>query len=93
MSPYYTYNNDFEVTSTSFYSNPAKQPSSDFSIFRSISFVDKPLVKIESKKAKIKRIAKEKMFASWKVYNQKTTNIIEIKQICKPRHKINNYKK
>ena len=42
-------------------------------------------------KEKIKRIAKEKMFASWKTYNQKTEKILDIKQICKPRHnKINN---
>lgn len=47
--------------------------------------------KYETKKEKIKRIAKEKMFASWKTYNQKTEKILDIKQICKPRHnKINN---
>lgn len=47
--------------------------------------------KHETKKEKTKRIAKEKMFASWKTYNQKTEKILDIKQICKPRHnKINN---
>ncbi len=50
-----------------------------------------PSEKRETKKEKTKRVAEEKMFASWKVYNQKTESIIEIKQICKPRHKI--YKK
>lgn len=45
--------------------------------------------KIETKKEKEDRIAKERMFASWKTYNDKTETIKEIKQICKPRHKIN----
>ncbi len=53
--------------------------------------VNSPSEKRETKKEKIKRIAKEQMLASWKVYNQKTENIIEIKQFCKPRHNI--YKK
>ncbi len=44
--------------------------------------------KVETKKERIKRIAKEKMFASWKSFNQKTEKIIEIKQICKPQHRI-----
>ena len=44
--------------------------------------------KTETKKERIKRIAKEKMFASWKTYNQKTESIIEIKQVCKPKHKL-----
>lgn len=46
------------------------------------------IIKYETKKEKIKRVAKEKMFASWKTYNQKTEKILEVKQICKPRHKI-----
>ncbi len=54
---------------------------------RRTSFTNEPLINRETKKEKNKRIAKEKMFASWKVYNQKTENIIEIKQICKPKHK------
>ena len=40
----------------------------------------------ETEKQKEKRIAKERMFSSWKLYNQVTDKIIEIKQICKPRH-------
>ena len=43
----------------------------------------------ESKKQRIARIAKEKMFASWKMYNQKTEKTIKIIQVCKPRHKLN----
>lgn len=44
--------------------------------------------KVETKKERIKRIAIEKMHASWKKYNQKTPTTIEIKQICKPIHRI-----
>jgi len=47
--------------------------------------------KKETKKEKIKRVAKEKMLASWKTYNQKTEKILEVKQICKPRHNINKF--
>lgn len=43
-------------------------------------------VKAETKKEREKRIASEKMLASWKIYNQKTPTIIEVKQICKPQH-------
>lgn len=43
-------------------------------------------VKKETKKQKIARIAKEKMYASWKTFNDKGRNIIQVKQICKPRH-------
>lgn len=53
------------------------------SIFRN----HKPM-KVETKKERIKRIAIEKMLASWKMHNQKTQTIIEIKQICKPRHSV-----
>lgn len=45
-------------------------------------------VKQETKKEKIKRLAKEKMYASWKTIDRKTSTINEIKQICKPRHTI-----
>lgn len=45
--------------------------------------------KVETKKERIQRIAKEKMFASWKLFNQKTPTVIEIKQFCKPRHNLN----
>ena len=44
--------------------------------------------KVETKKQRIMRIAKEKMLASWKLYNQKTEKIFEIKQICKPEHRV-----
>ncbi len=43
----------------------------------------------ETDDQKKKRIAMEKMHSSWKVYNQKTQTIIRIKQVCKPRHRIN----
>lgn len=46
-------------------------------------------VKKETKKEAIGRIAKEKMYASWKMYNEKTITIREIKQVCKPRHQVN----
>lgn len=45
--------------------------------------------KQETKKERIKRIAKEKMLASWKLHNDVTLTIIKIKQYCKP---INVYK-
>jgi len=45
-------------------------------------------IKKETKKQRILRIAKEKMLASWKTYNQKTPYVIEIKQLCKPKHKL-----
>lgn len=43
----------------------------------------------ETKKQKEARIAKEKMLASWKTINRKTETINIIKQICKPRHRVN----
>ena len=42
----------------------------------------------EPKKEKIKRIAKEKMYASWKTIDRKTETINIVKQICKPRHQM-----
>lgn len=48
-----------------------------------------PTRKVETKKERIKRIATEKMFASWNMHNKKTEHIIEIIQVCKPRHKFN----
>lgn len=42
---------------------------------------------IETKKERQKRIANEKMYASWKLYNLKTISIQEIKQLCKPMHR------
>lgn len=44
--------------------------------------------KPETKKEKIARIAKEKMYASWKTFQQNHISIIQVKQICKPRHKL-----
>lgn len=45
-------------------------------------------VKKETKKEKTARIAKEKMYASRHVFDQKTMNLKHIKQICKPRHRL-----
>ncbi len=42
----------------------------------------------ETKKQRIARIAKELMYASWKIFNQKTVSIIKIIQIRKPRHQL-----
>jgi hypothetical protein len=42
----------------------------------------------EPKKEKIKRVAKEKMYASWKTIDRKTETINIVKQICKPRHQM-----
>ena len=42
----------------------------------------------ESPLQKRQRIARQKMYASWKVYNDKTITVKEIKQICKPRHRL-----
>ncbi len=49
--------------------------------------------KQETKKERVKRVAAEKMHASWKLHNQKTEKILVMKQICKPRHNIYNFKK
>ena len=43
----------------------------------------------ETKEAKKARIAREKMFASWKTYNDKTMTVKEIKQVCRPQHRVN----
>ena len=45
---------------------------------------------VETKKEKLDRISKEKMLASHKIYNQKDMNVIKIKQMCKPQHRISN---
>jgi hypothetical protein len=44
--------------------------------------------KIETKKQRIARIAKENMLASYKTYNQKTVTVRQIRQVCKPIHRI-----
>ena len=46
-------------------------------------------IKKESKKERILRVSKEKMKASWKTFNQRAEKIIQVKQICKPMHRIN----
>ncbi len=43
---------------------------------------------VETKEQKTKRIAEEKMYASWKIYDQKTPTINKIKQECKPQHRM-----
>ncbi len=43
----------------------------------------------ETKKERIIRISKERMYASWKTYIDKTETIKEIKQLCRPAHRIN----
>lgn len=48
--------------------------------------------KQETKKERIARLAKEKMLASWKKHNQREPErpkVIQMKQICKPQHRIN----
>ena len=47
----------------------------------------------ETKKQRIARIAKEKMLASWKIYNQKTETINEILKECKPCYNIYYYRR
>lgn len=42
--------------------------------------------KEETKKEKLNRTSKEKMFVSWKMYNQISLTLIEVKQLCKPKH-------
>lgn len=44
--------------------------------------------KIETKKERRDRISKEKMHASWQLFNQKSQNVKEVIQICKPRHRL-----
>lgn len=43
----------------------------------------------ETKKEKRDRISKEKMLASWKVYNDKTTTVIQILGFCYQKKKTN----
>ena len=46
----------------------------------------------ETKKEKIARLAKEKMYASWKTRDQLEPDkpkVFQLRQICKPRHRIN----
>jgi len=47
-----------------------------------------PAKKPETKKERTARIAKERMLASWKTHNQKTISVIELKQVCKPKHNL-----
>ena len=51
---------------------------------------DLPYQKKETKKEKLDRISKEKMLSSHKIYNQQTPEVIKIKQMCKPKHRICN---
>ncbi len=46
-------------------------------------------IKKETVKEKQKRITTEKMYASWNLFNLKTETIKIIKQLVKPRHKLN----
>lgn len=41
--------------------------------------------KVETKKEKIARVAKEKMYASWRVINQKQVNLNELIRVPKPK--------
>lgn len=48
--------------------------------------------KEETRKEKIARLAKEKMHASWKVRDQREPDkpkVFQLRQICKPRHRVN----
>ena len=54
---------------------------SSYSIYQKVQ-------KKETKKQKQKRIAKERMLASWKTYNDKTPTVKVVKQICKPIHRM-----
>jgi len=49
-------------------------------------------VKRESKKQRIARIAKEKMFASWQLRHEKKPQVFKVIQTCKPRHVIKIFK-
>ena len=42
----------------------------------------------ETKQQKIKRIAKQRMLASWNTHHQKQNNVKQVKQNCKPQHKL-----
>lgn len=55
--------------------------------YRIRSYTSTQPVKKETKKERIARVAKEKMYASWKMFNQKTLGIIQVKQFAKPRHR------
>jgi len=42
----------------------------------------------ETKKDRTKRVAKEKMYASWNTFNNRSPSVRSISQVCKPRHYI-----
>lgn len=53
---------------------------------RAPNFVVTPVT--ETKQQKIKRIAKQRMLASWNTHHQKQNNVKQVKQNCKPQHKL-----
>lgn len=76
--------NGFEISASSHV--PIDSTNSNIHYQNCIYFEPK---KTETKKERLIRISKERMLASWKTHNQKTETIIQVKQFCKPRHKIN----
>lgn len=47
-----------------------------------------PQRKVETDKERITRISKEKMYASWKVYDEMRKNVLKVRQVCKPQHRL-----
>ena len=82
MSPYYSYG---VTTQTNIGSSGTVSTSASY--FGDNIEIQKE--KPESKKQKKDRVSKEKMLASWQLFNQKPLNVKEVKQICKPRHVLN----
>lgn len=81
MAPTYPYyNTSIDITNT--YSTTCV----------GVSFTYPFLKKVETKKERIERIAKENMLASHKTYNQKTPTVKQTKQICKPIHRIRTFR-
>jgi hypothetical protein len=77
----------YDVTQISTVGTPTNQTG--FGLSRYVSNYNYVSKKVETKRERIKRVAKERMYASWKTYNDKTETIKEIKQICRPQHKLN----
>jgi hypothetical protein len=96
MAPVYIYQGDSTPTNLNLTTAEPTTASSqnsnawDMQIRRWSNEVFRKMDK-ETKKEREKRIAKEKMYASWKTHNQREAEkpkVFQIKQICKPRHQM-----
>lgn len=80
MSPSFQY---WDVTHVTVSASEATVSSNLSGSYQSAGYTH---LKTESKKERIARIAKERMFASWKWHNQVTMSVIEVKRFLKPKY-------